>query len=114
MSNYAKVSIPTIIFFAVYIFIISRPENELGSFDSVRAAGEISQNMNAAIVKEKGFSRDVNNRIISFIAKDRDNQEAIINLKTPMSDEITKAEVIELFGHMHQNNFIAASVTIIR
>lgn len=114
MSNLAKVAIPTIAVFALYIFYLSLPTGELGSFDAVRSAGEINQNINVHIVNEKGFSRDASNKIISFIARDRYNQEAVINLKNPASNELINAEIIELFGHMHQNTFIAAAATIVR
>lgn len=114
MSNLTKIAIPTLVAFALYLFFLSMPTSELGSFDAVRSAGEINQNIKVAIARDKGFQRNSNNQIVSFVARDKDNQEAFINLKTPISDEIVDAERVELFGHMHQNTLIATSVTIIR
>jgi cytochrome c-type biogenesis protein CcmE len=114
MSNLAKIAIPSIIIFGIYLFSILMTQSEIGSFDSVRAAGEINQNVKVIVVKEKGFNRDNTNNIVSFIAKDRDDQEAIISLRKPAPANLSEAEVIELFGHMHQNNFIAVDVTVVR
>lgn len=114
MSNFKKVLIPTIIIFAVYVIYIFSPTDELGSFENIRAGGEMKQNINVLVVPEKGFERDRNNNIISFIAKDRTGEEAIISMEKPFTEDLSNAEKVELLGHMHGNNFKALSATIIK
>jgi len=114
MSNLSKVLIPTVIIFAIYVIYIFSPTDELGSFENIRAGGEMKQNINVMVVQEKGFERDRSNSIISFIAKDRTGEEAIISMEKPLTEDISKAEKVELLGHMHGNNFKALSVTIIK
>lgn len=114
MSNLKKIAIPTIALFIIYVIIISQPSKELGSFDTVRAGGEINQNVNVELVKEEGFGRNAQNQIVSFIIKDIKGQLATVQLKNPATEDITYAKTVELFGHMHQDRFVAVSVSVIK
>ena len=113
MSNLTKVLIPAALLFAVYAIYLLKPTDEIGSFDSVRAGGEINQNINVLVNKAKGFERDPNGNITAFYATDRNNNEAIISLKQPGPKEIANTRIVEILGHMHGNNFIATRVTIV-
>ncbi len=114
MSNLKKIVIPTVALYIIYVIIISQPTKELGSFDVIRSSGEINQTLLAELVKTEGFSRNAQNQIISFIVKDKNGAFATVQLKKPVPEEITYAKVVELFGHMHQDTFVATSVTIVK
>jgi len=113
MTNLTKVLIPAVILFAIYAISILKPTDEIGSFDVIRAAGEINQPVNVFVNPAKGFQKDASGNIIAFYATDKNNNEAIISLKEAAPQEITTAKVVELLGHMHDNNFIATRVIII-
>lgn len=114
MSNLTKLLIPTIILFVIYIAYIFAPSQDLGSFDKVRASGEINQNVNVKVATSRGFERDRSGRIVGFYTRDKDGFEAKVNLKKPAPNEIINATVVELFGHMHSDVFIAVDVTVIK
>ncbi|MEW6506174.1 MAG: hypothetical protein AB1432_00355 [Bacteroidota bacterium] len=99
---------------AVIYFVYFAPSKELGSFSKFGGSSEINQQINVSIVKEGGFERDANGRIISFYAKDKNNLSIKITLHEPVTDDIVDAEVVELMGHMHENNFTAAKISIIK
>ena len=113
MSNLTKILIPAVLLFAAYAVYILMPTDEIGSFDKIRAAGEINQPVNVIVNKAKGFEQDNNGNITAFYATDKNNEEAIVSLKEPASKEIANATVVQILGHMHGNNFIATRVTIV-
>ncbi len=113
MSNLTKILMPAVILFAIYAIYILMPTDEIGSFDKVRAAGEINQNINVFINHAKGFEQDANGNVTAFYATDKNKSEAIISLKEAASKEITNAKIVEILGHMHDNTFIATRVTIV-
>lgn len=90
------------------------PTKELGSFRKFDGGSEINHQINVSVVKEGGFERDANGRIISFYAKDKNNLSIKITLHEPVTDNIVDAEVVELMGHMHGVNFTAASVSVLK
>ena len=112
MKKISKIIIPIVVIYAVYIFYILSPSVELGSFDKIRAAGEINQSINVKLDKTMGVATDRNNQVVTFYALDRYNEQAKIGLQNPADVDIENAEIIEIFGHMHGNNFIALNVTI--
>ena len=114
MSTHAKIIIPIFLLFIIYaIYLLTRTEN-IGSFENIRASGEINRSVNVLVDGSKGFERDANNNIISFYIRDKHNAEAKVSLEEPAPGEIVNAEVVELFGHMHGNNFIAKRVSIVK
>lgn len=116
MRKYSKLILPliaaTVLVIIYYTYFA--PTKELGSFRKFDGGSEINQQINVSVVKEGGFERDANGRIISFYAKDKDNLTIKITVHEPLTDEIVDAEVVELMGHMHGENFTAASVSIIK
>ncbi|MBI5476155.1 MAG: hypothetical protein HY964_05390, partial [Ignavibacteriales bacterium] len=56
---------------AVIYFTYFAPSDKLGSFSKFNPGSEVNQQVNAAVVKEKGFERDANGNIISFFARDK-------------------------------------------
>ncbi len=100
--------------FAVIYFIYFAPSKELGSFSKFGGGSEINQQINVSVVKENGFVRDADGKIVSFFVRDINNLEIKITLHEPAPEEIVNAEVVELMGHMHGNSFVAASVSIIK
>lgn len=103
-----------IVVIAVIYFFYFSPTEELGSFKKFGGGSEINQQINVRVVKENGFERNAEGRIISFYAKDKDNLSIKITLHEPVTDDIVDAEVVELMGHMHGKDFTAAKVTIIK
>jgi len=114
MSNLTKLIIPTLILFGIYIAFIFAPSDDIGSFDKARGSGEINQNIKVKVDITKGFERDQGGRIMGFYIRDKDGYEAKVNLKKPAPNEIINATVVELFGHMHSDVFIAVDVTVIK
>lgn len=114
MNKIAKIVIPVIILFIAYVIYILSPSQELGSFEKIRAGGEINQSVNARFDDTMGVATDRNNNIVSFYALDKYNEQAIVNLKKPLDFELNSAEVIKLFGHMHGNEFIAVNVSFVK
>ena len=102
MSNLTKLLIPTLLLLGIYIAFIFAPSDEIGSFDKVRAGGEINQSVYVKVATSRGFERD------------KDGYEAKVNLKKPAPNEIINATVVELFGHMHSDLFVAVDVTVIK
>ncbi|KAA3611208.1 MAG: hypothetical protein D8M58_14650 [Calditrichaeota bacterium] len=113
MSNLKKVLIPVVLLFVIYAVYILKPTKAIGSFDKVRAGGEINQNINVLVNQSKGFDRDANGMILAFYANDIKNQEAIVSLKEPGPAEIATARVVEILGHMHGDTYIATRVTVV-
>ena len=114
MSSRAKVLIGIVILFGLYLLLFLAPTNELGSFEKVRASGEINQAVNVLVDKEKGFEKNPAGQIVTFYARDKANGEAKINLQEPAPPEIENATIVEVFGHMHGDNFMAVRVRIIQ
>ncbi len=114
MSIRAKVVIGIVIVFGLFLFLLLAPTQEIGSFEKVRASGEINQAVNVMVDKSKGFEKNPAGQIISFYARDKVNSEAKINLQEPAPAEIENAQIVEVFGHMHGDNFMAIRVRIIK
>ena len=112
MNKITKIVIPIIILFMVYVFYILAPSDELGSFEKIRAAGEINQSINVKLDETIGVATDRNNHVVTFYALDRYNEQAKVGLQKPADVNLENAEVIEIFGHMHGNNFIALNITV--
>lgn len=116
MRKISKLVLPLIaitVLLVIYYFYFA-PTKELGSFSKFNGGSEINQQINVNVVKENGFERDANGRIVAFYARDKNNLTIKISLHEPLTDEIVDAEVVELMGHMHGSNFTAASVSVIK
>jgi hypothetical protein len=116
MRKLSKLVLPLIsvtVLIVIY-FIYFAPTKELGSFSKFGGGSEINQQINVSIIKESGFGRDADGRIISFYAKDKNNLSIKITLHEPVTDDLIDAEVVELMGHMHGSDFTAAGVTILK
>ena len=114
MSKITKIVVPVFILFILYAIYILSPTDEVGSFDKIRAGGEINQSVNVQVVGSKGFKKDPNGNIISFYARDKNGQEALVNLREPVGEEIVSAKVVELFGHMHSDTFVAIRASVVK
>jgi hypothetical protein len=114
MSNLTKLLIPTLVLVGIYLAFIFQPSDDIGSFDKVRASGEINQSINVKVATSRGFERDRSGRITGFYVRDKEGSEARVNLKKAAPNEIINATVVELFGHMHSDLFVAADVTVIK
>ena len=108
-----KIVITGFILFVLYAAYILRPSSELGSFEKIRSAGEINQSVNVLIVKEKGFARDASGKITAFFARDKFNAEATVHLSEPANHEIANANIVTIFGHMHDDNFMATRIDML-
>jgi hypothetical protein len=113
MSKHAKLVIATFSFFALYVIYVLTSGSGIGSFEKVRSAGEINQSVNVLVDRSKDFQKDQNGNIISFHVKDKNNELATVSLNEPITADLATAEIVELFGHMHGNNFIAIRVSIV-
>ncbi len=114
MSKLTKVVVAVVALFMIYVVYLLTATEDIGSFENVRASGEINRSMRVWVVGSKGFERDRSNNIISFYARDKYDQEAVVSLQEPAPPEIVNAEVVELLGHLHGNNFIALRVSIVK
>jgi hypothetical protein len=114
MNNQKKLLLPIFLLLTIYAIYILTSAKEIGSFDKIRSGGEINHNINVLVVGSKGFERDRSSNIISFYARDKNGAEAKVTLREPAPEEIINAEVVKLFGHMHNDNFIALRVSIIK
>ena len=112
MNKISKIVIPVIILFALYAIYIVSPSDDLGSFEKIRAAGEINQSVNVKLDKTMSIATDRNNRVVAFYALDRYNEQAKVGLQEPADVKLEDAELIEIFGHMHGNNFICLNITV--
>ncbi len=115
MKKLEKFLLPALLVFvlAVIYFSYFAPTEKLGDFSKFGGT-EISQTINVLIVKESGFGRNANGDIISFKAKDKKNVIANVNLHEPATEGLENAEIVELLGHMHGNDFSAAGIKIIK
>ncbi len=113
MKKQAKLFLPFFAVLAGYAIFLLLPTDELGSFATVRASGEINQTMNARVLAEKGFERDASGKIVVFYCRDKHNAEAKISINKGVGDEIMNAGTVELFGHMHGTLFIALRAEIL-
>jgi hypothetical protein len=114
MSNHAKIIIPIFLLLIIYAVYTLTKTEDIGSFENIRASGEINRAVNVFVVGSRGFERDANNNIISFFVRDKQDAEAKVNLQEPTPEDIANAEIVELFGHMHGNTFIALRVDIVK
>lgn len=114
MSNHAKIIIPIFLLLIIYAIYTLTKTEDIGSFENIRASGEINRAVNVFVVGSKGFERDASNNIISFYARDKHDAEAKVSLQEPAPGDIVNAEVVELFGHLHGNNFVAKRVSIVK
>lgn len=116
MRKFSKLVLPLIsaTVLVVIYYIYFAPSKELDSFSKFGGGSEINQQINVSVVKEGGFERDGNGKIVSFYARDINNLEIKITLHEPAPEEIINAEIVELMGHMHGGNFTAAGVTILK
>ncbi len=112
----SKLFLPLIVISVVLIiyFLYFAPSAELGLFSKFSSGSEINQRINVEIVKNKKIERDNAGGIISFYARDKKNVVVRVSFHEPVSDEILDAKIVELLGHMHDNNFSASKVTIIK
>jgi hypothetical protein len=112
MSKHARLVIAIFSFFALYVIYVLMSKSGIGSFEEIRSAGEINQSVNVLVDRSKGFERDQNGHIVSFYVQDKEGEVATVSPNEPVTADIASAEVVELFGHMHGNNFVALRVSI--
>jgi len=115
MKKLEKLILPAlaILVLSVIYFNYFAPTEELGDFSKF-GGSEINQTINVLIIKESGFGKNSNGNIISFKAKDKNNSVANVNLHESAPEGLENAEIVELLGHMHGNDFGAADVKIIK
>ena len=112
MTNLSKILIPTLIIYAAYMIYILMPNEEIGDLDLVRAAGEINQTINVFVDKSKPIQKDNDNHVVAFYVKDKNGSVATVSPKDHLVADIASANVVELLGHMHGNNFVATRVLV--
>lgn len=112
----SKLILPAIfiVVIAIMYFTYFASTDEIGSFSKYSPGSEINQEINVAIIKDKGFERDANENITSFYARDKNNVEVQVTSHEPMPAEIANAEVVEILGHMHGNSLVASKISIIK
>jgi len=112
----SKLILPAIFIAVIVImyFTYFTSTDEIGSFSKFSPGSEINQDINVAVVKDKGFERDAIGNITSFFAKDKNGLELQVSSHEPIPAEIVNAEVVELLGHMHENSITASKITIIK
>ena len=113
MSKQAKLGIVLVSFLTLYAIILLTADEGIGSFQTIRSGGEINQSVKVYVDKSKGFQKDNNGNIVSFFAKDKDGEQAKISVNEPVTADLASAEIVELFGHMHGNEFIAIRVGVV-
>lgn len=113
MSMQAKLGIGIVLLFSMVMILALTSNDGLGSFPDVRAAGEINQTIQVVVDKSKGFQKDAAGRILAFYARDKNGESALISLKEPGSPELAGAEIVEIFGHMHGETFIAVWAKVV-
>ena len=99
---------------AVIYYIYFAPTKELGSFSKFSSGSEINQNINVRVDKSMGFERDANGSITSFYVLDKNNVKVQVVSHEPIPPEIANADVVELLGHMHGENFTTVKITILK
>ena len=99
---------------AVIYYTYFAPTKELGSFSKFSSGSEINQNINVRVDKSMGFERDANGSITSFYVLDKNNVKVQVVSHEPIPPEIANADVVELLGHMHGENFTTAKITILK
>lgn len=111
----SKYLLPAVILGVVVIIYFSyfAPSNELGSFSIFDPGSEINQEINVEIVKDKNFRRDGGGNIIGFFARDKAGVEKQISLHQPAPAGFQNAEIVELLGHFHGDNFTVSKLTIV-
>jgi len=114
MSIQAKILIPIFLLIILYAVYVLTATDDIGSFENVRASGEINRNVNVLVDNSMDFEKDASGNIISFYARDKHNAQAKISLQEAAPAEIVNAEIVELFGHMHGDNFVALRATIVK
>lgn len=114
MSTPAKLGFFIFTLFTLYAIFLLTSEEGIGSFEKIRSSGEINQNIKVFVNRSERFEKDQNGNIISFYAKDKNGEQAKISPQEPVTADIASAEIVELFGHMHGNNFVAVQVSIVK
>lgn len=112
----AKLILPLIVSGVILVvyFTYFAPYKELGSFESITPGAEVNQVINVRLDKTGKFGKDAKGDIISFYATDKEKDRALVTSRDPILPEVTEAEILKLFGHMHGNNFVAAKISIIK
>ncbi len=113
MTRHAKLGIVIVALFILYVIYILTSNEGIGSFEKIRAAGEINQSITVYVDQAQGFERDQNGNIASFYVTDKNGEQARVSPHEPVTAEIANAATVELFGHMHGNNFVATRVSIV-
>jgi len=113
MSTPAKMGIIILSLFILYAIYLLTSDEGIGSFEKIRSGGEINQNIKVFVKRSAGFEKNQNGNILAFYATDKNGEQAKVSLQEPVSGDIADAEIVELFGHMHGNNFIAVQVSIV-
>ena len=115
MKNLNKLVLPGLgaVLIIVIYFLQFAPTDKLGDFSKF-GGSEINQKIIVAIDKSLGFGKNMRGEIVTFFALDKKNFKANVNMHGPAPEGLENAEIVELFGHIHGNDFGAETVTIIR
>jgi len=115
MKILSKLILPILIIgaiFLIYEFYFA-PTSDLGSFSKFSTGSEINQEINVEVLQDKGSRKNKDGQIISFYARDIKGKIILVTVHDPLTNEITKAKIVKLLGHMHIDSFTAAKVTIL-
>ena len=114
MKNLQKLIIPgliVVVLAAIYMFYLS-PKKGLGNFDDFDPNAHIQKEINVVLLADQGIQRTSDNSRVLFFVKDRKGKQVRVSAPNELPDGFENAKVVILFGHLHQNNFEASSVTL--
>jgi cytochrome c-type biogenesis protein CcmE len=115
VKNIEKLIIPglvVVVIAAIYIFYLS-PKKGLGNFDDFDPNAHIQKEINVVLLADQGIMPTSDNSRVIFYVKDKKGQRVRVSAPNELPEGFENAKVIMLFGHLHQNSFEAASVTIL-
>ncbi len=114
MTKGTKIILAALAVFILYVLYVMSPSDELASFEKLRTAGEINQNVKVKVLHAKGYNQDARGNILGFLAADRNGEEATVQLQEPAPAGFQNADIVEILGHMHGSNFVAKRATIVK
>lgn len=114
MKSLQKLILPSLVILLLGIIYLGyfAPSEELGDFSRF-GESEVNQRINVKIIKETGFKKNATDGIISFMAKDKNNVTVKV-MVNEYQNGIENAEIVELLGHMHGNQFNSVKIDIIK
>ena len=92
-------------------FLYFVPKDELGSFSSFNTNSNSNHDIIVELVHRKGFTRDENNGTIFYVV-DKGNREMRVHGPLNMPPGLDMTKRVTLRGHLHDDYFHAAEITL--